>query len=193
MRVLVTYGTKHGATGGIAEWIAEALRADGLVAEVHPAEPPTAVERYDAVIVGGALYMMRWHRAARRFVRHHREALAARPVWLFSTGPLDRSAEDRDIPPVRSVARAAAKVGARGHKTFGGYISMDTPGRMAHSIAEKSAGDYRNREQVEEWAHSIAAALRQPVSKRENDRCGSPDRRSLRRHRLPLSSPSVRP
>jgi len=41
---------------------------------------------YDAVVVAGALYMNRWHRHARRFVRGHTPALRGRPVWLVSSG-----------------------------------------------------------------------------------------------------------
>ncbi|MFD1657459.1 Acg family FMN-binding oxidoreductase [Streptomyces caeni] len=33
-------------------------------------------------------------------------ALAGRPLWLFSSGPLDTSASERDIPPVPAVRRA---------------------------------------------------------------------------------------
>jgi menaquinone-dependent protoporphyrinogen oxidase len=163
-RVLVTYGSKHGATAEIAEWIADALRADGVTADLRPAKAAGDVGPYDAVVVGGALYMMRWHRDARRFVRRNRRVLATRPVWLFSSGPLDRSAEEKDIPPVRGVARAMGRINARGHMTFGGEISTTTPGRMTQAIAKKSAGDYRSRDQVERWAHGIAAAIRQPVT-----------------------------
>jgi menaquinone-dependent protoporphyrinogen oxidase len=163
-RVLVTYGSKHGATAEIAEWIADTLRADGLTADLRPAKAAVDIGPYDAVVLGGALYMTRWHRDARRFVRRHRRALATRPVWLFSSGPLDRSAEQKDIRPVRGAVRAIRRVNARGHVTFGGAISTDTPGRMAQAIAKKSAGDHRSRDQVEQWAHGITAALRQPVT-----------------------------
>jgi menaquinone-dependent protoporphyrinogen oxidase len=91
---------------------------------------------------------MRWHRDARHFVRRYRDALSERPVWLFSSGPLDRSAEERDIAPVRSVARATRRIGARGHVTFGGRLTPDPGGRIATGMAKKSAGDFRNREQV---------------------------------------------
>jgi menaquinone-dependent protoporphyrinogen oxidase len=102
---------------------------------------------------------MRWHKPARQFVRRHRDTLARRPVWLFSSGPLDRSAEDRDIPPVRGVARIAGRVGANGHATLGGRLTNDPGGRMATAMAKNSAGDYRNREDITAWAWSIAEAL----------------------------------
>jgi menaquinone-dependent protoporphyrinogen oxidase len=160
--VLVTYGSKRGGTADIAEWIGEALRAGGVAADVVPADSVTDVGVYDAFVIGGALYAMRWHKATRQFVRRYRDTLARRPVWLFSSGPLDRSAEDRDIPPVRGVARIAGRVGANGHATFGGRLTNDPGGRMATAMAKNSAGDYRNREDITAWAWSIAQAL-QPV------------------------------
>jgi menaquinone-dependent protoporphyrinogen oxidase len=159
-RVLVAYGSQRGGTAEIAEWIGDALRAEGVAADVVSAESVDDVGPYDAFVIGGALYAMRWHRAARRFVRHYRDVLCRRPVWLFSTGPLDRSAEERDLPPVRSVARAAGRIGAHGHATFGGRLTNDPGGRIATAMAEKAAGDFRSREQVVDWARSIAATLR---------------------------------
>jgi menaquinone-dependent protoporphyrinogen oxidase len=159
-RVLVTYGSKRGGTAEIAEWIGEALRADGLAADVIPAASVTDVGPYDDFVIGGALYAMRWHKAARRFARRYRDTLAGRPVWLFSSGPLDRSAEDRDIPPVRGVTRIAARIGVRGHATFGGRLTEEPGGRIVTAMAKKSAGDFRNREDVTAWGRSIAEALR---------------------------------
>jgi menaquinone-dependent protoporphyrinogen oxidase len=166
-RVLVAYGSKRGGTAEIAEWIGESLRAEGLDADVQPAEAVADVGPYDAFVIGGALYAMRWHKAARRFVRRHREGLSQRPVWLFSSGPLDRSAEDRDIPPVRGVTRTAARIGALGHATFGGRLTADPGGRIATAMAKKGAGDYRNRDDIAAWGHSIAEAL-QPAKATES-------------------------
>ncbi len=53
-RVLVAYGTKHGATAGIAEQIGKTLREDGLDAVVLPAGDVHDVRAYDAVVLGGA-------------------------------------------------------------------------------------------------------------------------------------------
>jgi menaquinone-dependent protoporphyrinogen oxidase len=163
--VLVAYGSKHGATAEIAQWIAEALQADGLTAEARPAESVDDIAPYDAVIVGGALYMARWHATARRFVRRHRRQLEHVPVWLFASGPLDHSADDGSVRPAPGFRRLAARVQARGFITFGGQLDTNTPGRMAHSLAEKSGGDYRSREQIAAWAHQIGADLRPSVAR----------------------------
>jgi menaquinone-dependent protoporphyrinogen oxidase len=159
MAVLVTYGSKRGGTRGIAERIGEVLHERGLTAEVRPARDIESLEGYDAVIVGGALYAMRWHRSARRFVRHHDRSLREVPVWLFSSGPLDPTATERDIPPVRQVRVLMDRVVARGHATFGGRLEPDTDGYAARAMAKKHAGDWRDLGQIRRWANEIADAL----------------------------------
>ncbi|MGW0948946.1 flavodoxin domain-containing protein [Streptomyces sp. NPDC002623] len=116
--VLVTYGTTNGSTAEIAEAVAEVLRKSGLTVEALPARSVTSVARYDAVVVGGGLYAGRWHKDARRFVRRNRVLLAQRPVWFFSSGPLDASASERHIPPVRGVQKAMSRLDVRDHVTI---------------------------------------------------------------------------
>ena len=89
---LVAYCSKRGSTMEIAEWIGADLREAGVDVDVRPANSVKEVAPYDLVILGGALYMGRWHRDARRFARRHARMLRTRPVWLFSSGPLDDSA-----------------------------------------------------------------------------------------------------
>ena len=159
-RVLVAYGSRRGSTREIAEEVGTALEEDGFQVSVFPAAQVHDVTRYDAVVLGGALYMYRWHREARRFARCHALALSGRPVWLFSSGSLDHTADEREIPPVPSAARAARRLDARGHTTFGGRLGPDSPGRLARGmVARGTAGDYRNLEQIRTWAHGIASLL----------------------------------
>lgn len=160
MRVLVAYGTKRGSTAGIADIIGETLREDGIEADVLPAGRAGEVATYDAVVLGGALYAMRWHRDARRFARHHAKEIGQHPVWLFSSGPIDHSAEERDIPPVKSTAAAMKQLHARGHVTFGGRLDAGARGFIASRMAKNTNGDFRNPERIKAWAHGIATELK---------------------------------
>ncbi|MGW1010336.1 flavodoxin domain-containing protein [Streptomyces termitum] len=159
-RVLVAYGSKHGATAGIADEIGRALRDDGFDTDVRPAGTVTDVGGYDGVVLGGALYAGRWNGEARRCARRNAEQLRHRPVWLFSSGPVDRSAEQRDIPPVRGVARRMKQLGAREHVTFGGALTADSPDLVARALVRHGkGGDFRDPARVRAWAHRIGAAL----------------------------------
>lgn len=152
MRVLVAYASKQGGTAGLAEWIGEALEHSGASVNVVPTDEVVDVESFDAVIIGGALYVFRWHADARRFVKQHTRSLRHRPVWLFSSGPLDHSATEQEIPPVRSVRKAMDRIGARGHATFGGRLLPG--GKSALPV-----GDWRDRSHVDRWVKGIVDEL----------------------------------
>lgn len=164
IEVLVAYGTTNGATARIAEAIAETLTREGLTAEARPAESVVTLLPYDAVVVGGAVYAGRWQKNARRFLRRHRRELPARPLWLFSSGPLDASASERDIPPVPGVRRAASRFDAREHITFGGCLEKGAKGFIARRIVESGkGGDFRDFAAIEAWAVGIAKELLQEL------------------------------
>ncbi|GGO92114.1 flavodoxin domain-containing protein [Wenjunlia tyrosinilytica] len=160
LRVLVAHGTKNGSTAEIAEMIGTTLREHGIVADVRPAGDVRDVTEYDAVVLGGALYTNRWHRDAVRFSRRHRGKLADRPVWMFSSGPLDASAAQRRIPPTASARRAMGRLGARDHATFGGRLEDGAKGLIARQILKSGrGGDFRDRGQIRSWADGIATDL----------------------------------
>ncbi len=159
MRVLIVFGSSRGGTAGLAQMVADALRDDGVEVDVAPADESVRVLDYDAVVVGGALYAFRWHKAARRFVKRHTRELRQRPTYFFSSGPLDDSASRKDIAPVSGVAALMKRVDARGHVTFGGRLLADAKGFPAGAMAKKNAGDWRDIEQVCKWADSVTAEL----------------------------------
>lgn len=105
--VLVAVAGKHGATAEIAGEIADVLRHELPAAdvEVRDAADVGDLSRFDAVLVGSAIYMGRWLPAARHLVEHHRAPLAALPVWMFSSGPLgDPPRPLDDLAEVTSLA-----------------------------------------------------------------------------------------
>ena len=160
MRVLVSFGSKRGGTEGLATMIGDALSEAGCDVAVRPARQAGELGGIDAVIVAGALYANRWHRDARRFVRRNAPALRELPVWLVSSGPLDDSAEKRDIPPTPQVAKLLHRVGARGHVTFGGRLEPDAKGFPAGAMAKKRAGDWRSPAHVRRWVTAVVDELR---------------------------------
>jgi|SRR5580700_4650573 menaquinone-dependent protoporphyrinogen oxidase len=160
MQILVAYGSKRGGTQDLAQHVADELRAEGFAVDVRPAGDVHELSGFDVVIVGGALYAGRWHRAARTFVTRHTAELRHRQTYFFSSGPLDGSAVQRDIPPVRGVAELMRRVGARGHATFGGRLSPYARGFTASAMAKEKAGDWRDPGQVRDWARQVASRLR---------------------------------
>ncbi|MGO8941751.1 MAG: flavodoxin domain-containing protein [Mycobacterium sp.] len=163
MRVLVCFGSKRGGTAGLAAMIGDALTETGHDAVVRPAKDAGELGGIDAVIVAGALYANRWHRDARRFVRRNTSELRKLPVWLVSSGPLEGSAEERDIPPTAQVAKLASRVGTRGHVTFGGRLEPDAKGFPASAMAKKMSGDWRDPAHVQRWITTVVSELERPT------------------------------
>lgn len=159
MRILVAWGSKRGGTEGIARMIGDELNARGFTVALSPAARVSDLDPYDAAIIGGALYGFRWHRNARRLVTRHVNQLRRIPVWMFSSGPLDDSADRRDIPPLTSVAVLMDRIGALGHVTFGGRLEADARGLAAAAMARQHSGDWRNPLRIRAWASQIARAL----------------------------------
>lgn len=174
MSILVAYATRHGATRGIAERIAERLRADGLDAEARPAAEVRDAARYDAFIVGGAAYMFHWIGDATKFVQRNRALLAQRPVWLFSSGPIGTDTVDkegRDVLEVcvpKEFAELRDAIHPRAEKVFFGAID---PAAKPIGFAERFVslmpaakaafpkGDFRDWPAIDAWADAIAREL----------------------------------
>ncbi|MCX5205783.1 flavodoxin domain-containing protein [Streptomyces sp. NBC_00237] len=160
LKVLVAYETKNGSTKDIAGTIAQVLGRAGLDTDLRPVAEAGDPRGYDAVVLGSALYTGRWLKGARRFAARNEEALSERPVWLFSSGPLDATASERDIPPVPGVRRVKDRTEAREHVTFGGALHDDAHGWVARKIVESGkGGDFRDFAEISAWADRIAGAL----------------------------------
>lgn len=160
MRILVAFGSKRGGTKELAEVIGQALTEAGHRVDVRTAASVDGLENWDAVVVGGGLYASLWHRQARRFVQRHVDELRRRPVWFFSSGPLDDSAKNGDLPPTAQVSKLLALVHARSHITLGGRLQPQAQGIIAQAMVKRGhAGDWRDLEQARVWARSVALEL----------------------------------
>jgi menaquinone-dependent protoporphyrinogen oxidase len=157
-RVLVAYATKLGSTGEIADTIAHVLRDGGHQAVALPAAAVTSLDEWDAVVLGSAVYAAHWQRDARLFIERFHDDLQARPLWLFSGGPLDRRLARADQPITPHGASITADLGARNHRTFGGRLTreaaVDDQVLQTHRL-----GDYRDWQSIADYAYRIGRSL----------------------------------
>ncbi len=162
---LVAYATKHDSTHQVAEQVAGVLRSEALDVDVRPADAVKDLEPYGAVVLGGALYMGRWHHDARRFLGHHREGLARRPLFIFGMGPLELVEEQvtRAREQLEAALAKVPEVRPAGVAIFGGVID---PGKMRFPFSHAEAKDARDADAIRSWAHEVASALRakEPLS-----------------------------
>jgi menaquinone-dependent protoporphyrinogen oxidase len=160
MRVLVAVASQHGSTQGIAEAIADELRAEGLAADLTDVKDVVDIVGYDAVVLGSAVYIGKWMPEARRFVERHQARLAAVPVWLFSSGPLGDEPKPGD-DDVR-IADLIAMTNARDHRVFSGRLEKEDLSlreKLVVRMVHAPLGDYRDWDAIRGWARGIGAAL----------------------------------
>jgi len=155
--ILVAYGTKHGSTREVAETVATSIACCGLETETRPAGQVDDLSRYGGVVVGGAIYMGRWHPEAAGFLERHRRALAGLPVAVFGMGPRTMKAEEvaasraqmekslAKVPEVEPLATAV----------FGGVID---PRTLRFPLSRLPASDARDWDAIRKWASDFGKA-----------------------------------
>ena len=192
-KVLVVYASRHGGTRGIAQRIGEVLRTEGLEADVASADQVAGMGRADAVVVGSGVYMGSWLKEAIDFIKRNEAILAEVPLWLFSSGPIPGSSKDKgpsgdpltdalgpeDGPGSggrKKIAEISAATYPKDHRVFlGAFDPNDPPKAMSERLvrmlpAAKNilpAGDFRDWDAIEAWAHEIGATLASPVVRPE--------------------------
>ena len=160
MRILVSVASRHGATREIGEVVAEVLRGAGHdVDELEPDDVGT-VEMYEAVVLGSSVYVGRLAAALREFVDRESGQLAARPVWLFWSGPVG----DPLVPPTEpdDVVTVATRTGAHLPHCFAGRLDRDKLGlaeRALVAMIDSDQGDFRDLDVVRAWTRSVADEL----------------------------------
>ncbi len=73
--ILVTYATRTGSTGEIAESIGQSSAAHGFVVDVKPIREKPTLEDYDGVVIGSAIRMGQWLPEAVEYLKANRAAI----------------------------------------------------------------------------------------------------------------------
>jgi menaquinone-dependent protoporphyrinogen oxidase len=172
MKVLIAYASKYGATREIAERLADRIRAAGLEAQAQPVTTVSDLSAYDAVVIGSAAYIGHWQKEATEFVQSNSAVLAGRPTWLFSSGPLGNEPtnapglDQRGAAEPKEIAELRATISPRDHRVFFGALDPAKLGFRDRAIRILPAGrallpegDFRDWQDVNAWADSIAGDL----------------------------------
>jgi menaquinone-dependent protoporphyrinogen oxidase len=191
-RVLIVHASRHGGCAGIADRIGETLRLAGLDTVVEPAAEMPNPAWFNACVIGAGVYMGSWVREGTDYLEAFADTLAARPVWLFSSGPLPGSSKAANAPtdpielafgPVsgpgsggrRRIEELANRIGPRDHRVFDGAFDPLSPPRamserfvrmMPGSKKILPPGDFRDWAAIEAWARTIAAGLAEAAAVR---------------------------
>jgi menaquinone-dependent protoporphyrinogen oxidase len=165
MNVLIAAASRNGATTEIADAIGRTLCERGLSVTVAAPERIGDIGGYDAFVLGSAVYTGHWLQPARELVERIGPLLAARPVWLFSSGPVgdpsrklvqQMGADPVDLPALRD------RTNARQHRTFAGRLISEHASfaqRVSLHVFRGFEGDFRDWSAIAQWANEIADAL----------------------------------
>jgi menaquinone-dependent protoporphyrinogen oxidase len=165
MTLVVVYASRHGATAGIAARIAARLVDSGASVDLRLVDEVETLEGYDAVVLGAPVYDQSWPPEATAFVARYRDALAARPLWLFSVGAFGDT--KRLIGPLthkepKGIDETRAEIRAREYRVFQGVIhKQQWPfwSRVFFHAFGGRFGDHRDWPAIDAWADRIAVVL----------------------------------
>jgi menaquinone-dependent protoporphyrinogen oxidase len=164
-RVLVSAASGHGSTTEIAGVIGDVLAGNHIAVDIVPPAAVDSIDDYDAVILGSAVYAGHWLAPARDFATRFRDPLAARPVWLFSTGPVGdpsrKLVQSMEQDPAE-VSRIRQAIQLRGHRMFAGKLdpqALSAVQRASLLVFRGMRGDFRDWADITQWADSIAVDL----------------------------------
>ena len=156
--ILVVYATKRESTHEVADALASRMRQLGHEVDVRPAAEVGTLRPYGGVVLGGALYMGRWHRDARHFLTRHRSEITELPVAIFAMGPLKLEPEDIDGARAQ-LDRALAKereVHPVAIAIFGGAAD---PAKLRFPFNHMPASDARDWDAIWSWADEVVTSF----------------------------------
>jgi len=167
-KVLVTYASKCGSTGEVADAIGETLAApepgdEGAAVDVRLLKDVTDVSGYHAVVVGSAIRMGQWLPEATRFVETHRDALSRVPVAYFvvcMTLQEDTEEHRREAATYLDPARELVRPVDEG--LFAGamnYSKLFLPFRLVIKAMKVPEGDFRDWDVIRDWAAGVRPLL----------------------------------
>lgn len=165
-KILVAYGSRDGATAGIAERIGEVLKKAGFEVDVASAEKAAEPAGYDAVVLGSALYIGQWRKEAANYLTKHEQALAKLPVWIFSSGPTGPASIEEQMQGFtfpEKLKPCINHIKPKDAIIFKGTIFFKNLNFMEKFMLKQmkaSEGDDRDWKVIEAWAEGIAGEMK---------------------------------
>jgi menaquinone-dependent protoporphyrinogen oxidase len=166
-RVLVTYASKYGSTGGVADVIGKELCSKGLAADVALIRNGGDLGRYQGVVVGSAIYMGKWMSEATDFVEKNRDILGRMPVAYFLVcitlaQPTEKN-RGKALSYMEPILKAVPEIRPLGIGTFAGALDYHNPSWLYGQILKAKGapeGDFRDWNSIRTWAQeSVYARL----------------------------------
>lgn len=158
-KVLVTYASKYGSTGGVANAIGKELCSKDVAADVVLIKNVGNVGSYQGVVIGSAIYMGKWMPEAADFVKKNRDILRLVPVAYFLVCMTLSQPTEKNRAEVLSymdfILKAVPEIRPVGIGTFAGALDYNNLSWLNKKILKSKGtpeGDFRNWNAIRTWA-----------------------------------------
>jgi menaquinone-dependent protoporphyrinogen oxidase len=158
-KILVTYASQYGSTGGVADAIGKELCSQGVSADVALIKHASSVSSYQGVVIGSAIYRGKWLPEALDFVQKNREILRQVPVTYFLVcmslaHPTDEN-RAKALSYMDPLLNAVPEIRPVGIGTFAGALDYNNLSWINKKILKSKGtpeGDFRDWDAIRAWA-----------------------------------------
>ena len=171
-RILITYASKYGSTGEVAEYVGQVMRdlggmhSCGMPVDVLSVKDVKALSAYHSVVIGSAARMDRVLSEAVAFAKAHQDDLRRMTTAYFVVGTTMK----RDTPENREKARTSMKALCQVKEPvclglFAGKLDYSKIGLLWRTIAKQdktglmAEGDFRDWARIQDWTRDLASVL----------------------------------
>jgi menaquinone-dependent protoporphyrinogen oxidase len=158
-KVLVTYASKYGSTGGVADAIGKELCSKDVTSDVALINNAGNIGSYQGVVIGSAIYMGKWMSEAVDFVKKNKDTLRQMPVAYFLVCmTLSKPTEEnraKVLSYMDSILKAVPEIKPVGIGTFAGALDYNNLSWLNKKILKSKGtpeGDFRDWKAIQAWA-----------------------------------------
>ncbi|HNX17518.1 MAG TPA: flavodoxin domain-containing protein [Methanoregula sp.] len=162
-RVLVAYASKKGSTAEIAQAVGKELQAAGHTADVLLAGTVASLAGYDAVVIGGPMYMGTLIGDVQKFSKRHHDALLKLPVAGFVVC-LAAATNDKEgmACATKELHASLVPLSLVAETVFAGRLDPAKLSWFQNWIIKKvksPVGDFRDGETIRAWARELSGKM----------------------------------
>jgi menaquinone-dependent protoporphyrinogen oxidase len=158
-RVLVTYASKYGSTGGVADAIGKELCSKEVATDVVLIKNASNVSSYQGVVIGSAIYRGKWLSEAVDFVQNNRDILRqVRVAYFLVCMTLSHPTEENRtevLSYMDPIIKAVPEIRPVGIGTFAGAMDYNNLSWLNKKILKSKGtpeGDFRDWNAIRTWA-----------------------------------------
>lgn len=162
-RILITYASLKGSTAEIAQAIGRELHAAGYTTDVTEMRTVSSLAGYDAVVIGGPIYMGHIAGDAAKFVKRHRDELTKLPVAGFVVGLAAVSNDPEGMEWTKKALHAALDpLQPVAETIFAGRLDPSQLSWFQRWMTKKvkaPVGDFRDWTVIAAWARELPGKM----------------------------------